>query len=105
MCIAQYWDIEDAASAISFIVILSYGGYVFLMNYNSELRYDFGHYVGSGTLPILCNRAFFALMVDSFLEIRPLFLKRTTLSLALILYFAGVLGTFIFKMFRRIYFL
>lgn len=97
LCMARYWKKEDVISLVLLIIFISYTGYVFLMNYNSELHYNFRHYAVQGRYLFPVLGAFLALLVNSFLSIRPLHLKRLTLSLAIILYFAGGLGTFIFR--------
>ncbi len=97
LCLARYWKKADSISVVLLIVLLSYAGYVFFMNYNSELHYNFRHYAVQGRYLFPVLGAFLALLVNSFLKIKPLFLKRLTLSLAIILYFAGGLGTFVFR--------
>jgi hypothetical protein len=96
-CLARYWKKEDVVSATLLFIVLSYAGYVFFMNYNHELHYNFRHYAVQGRYLFPVFGAFLALVTNAFLSIRPLFLKRLTLSLAIILYFAGGLGTFIFR--------
>ena len=96
-CLVRYWRMDDVVSTTLIIVIISYVGYVFLMNYNKELHYGFRHYAVQGRYLFPVFGAFLAVMVNSFLNIRLLLLKRITLSLAITLYFAGGLGTFIFR--------
>jgi hypothetical protein len=96
-CMVRYWKRDDLISAALVAVTLGYVGYVFLFNYNNELRMGFRHYAVQGRYLFPVFGAFLALMVGSFLNIRSALLKRISLSLALILYFAGGLGTFIFR--------
>jgi 4-amino-4-deoxy-L-arabinose transferase-like glycosyltransferase len=97
LCLARYWKRDDTAINALILIAIAYVGYVFVMNYSNELRYGFRHYAVQGRYLFPVFGAFLSLMTYSLLQIRPLILKRLTLSLAIILYFGGGLGTFIFR--------
>ena len=43
-CMVRYWNKDDITHTTLLFILLSYTGYVFLMNYNNELHVDFRHY-------------------------------------------------------------
>ena len=97
ICIIRYWQKNDIASTALMMIVLMYTGYVFQMNFISELRYSFRHYAVQGRYLFPVLSAFFALMVNYVTKLRPLFLRRLTISLAIVIYFGGGLGMFIFR--------
>ena len=96
-CIVRYWKKADMEFTVLIIIVISYVGYVFCLNYLSELRYGFRHYAIQGRYLFPVFSAFLTLTTNYFLRIRPPFVRRLTASLALIIYFGGGLGVFIFK--------
>jgi hypothetical protein len=97
-CFVRYWNKEDTIPLILIVIIFSYIGYVFFMNYKNLLSYNFLYnYAVQGRYLFPVISAFLAVMVSSFLSIRPLLIRKITLSLAIILYFGGGLGTFLFR--------
>lgn len=97
-CLVRYWKKEDPVPLVLALVILSYIGYVFIFNYNNLLRFNFLYnYAVQGRYLFPVFGAFLAIMVNAFLSIHSLWLRRITISLAIVLYFAGGLGTFVFR--------
>jgi len=97
LCMARYWKKEDRISSFLLVIFLAYSFYVFLMNYKSELLYDFKHFALQGRYLFPVIGIPIALMMKYFLRIRSIFVKRITISLAIIIYFAGGLGVYIFR--------
>ena len=95
LCLVRHWDKkESAANALIFIVI-GFTAYLFYFNYSTEVRFSFMHYGVTGRYLLPVFGVFLALMIHYFLKIRSLFLKRLSLTLAIVLYFAGGMGMFI----------
>jgi len=89
------WQPKDMNATLLFVILLSYGVYVFLWNYKTEVEFNFQHYgvTGRYLLPIL--GALLTLITHSFMKIKSLLLKRITIALVVILYFAGGFGMYI----------
>ncbi|MCZ2126849.1 MAG: glycosyltransferase family 39 protein [Anaerolineales bacterium] len=96
LCLARYWRKQDAVMNVLMLAVAAYVIYVFGMNYKNELRYDFRHFAVQGRYLFPIFGAFLAIMINSFLQIRAVFIKRATLVLSIILYFSGGLGAFVF---------
>jgi len=90
-----YWQPKDTNATLLFVILLSYGVYVFLWNYKTEVEFNFQHYgvTGRYLLPILGT--LLTLITHSFMKIKSLLLKRITIALVVILYFAGGFGMYI----------
>jgi len=90
-----HWRPKDKIPTLLFIILLSYSSYVFLWNYKTEVDFSFQHYgvTGRYLLPIL--GVLLTLMTSSFLKIKSSLLKRLSIALAVIIYFAGGLGMYI----------
>jgi hypothetical protein len=97
ICIIRYWKREHLVPTVLLLLLLSYTGYVLLMNYWNELHYDFRHFAVQGRYLFPVLGVFITLMINYFLQIRSLFLRKATLAFALVVYFAGGLGLFIFR--------
>jgi 4-amino-4-deoxy-L-arabinose transferase-like glycosyltransferase len=97
LCIARYWKKEDKLQSALLIILAAYLLYLFIMNYNTELQTNFLHYGIQGRYAFPVVGIFIALVLDYFLKIRSATIKQLTLSLAIILYFAGGLGVFLFR--------
>jgi hypothetical protein len=97
ICVIRYWKLGDRVPTVLLLVLLSYIGFVLLMNYWSELHFDFRHFGVQGRYLSPVLGILITLMINYFLRIPSLFLRRMTLSLALIVYFAGGIGLFIFR--------
>jgi len=97
LCVLRYWKAEDRIPTVLLVLLLAYTGYVLLMNYWNELHYDFRHFAVQGRYLFPVLGVLFAVMINYFLRIRSLFLRRMTLALSMIIYFAGGLGLFIFR--------
>lgn len=96
-CMARYWKKENIVTTTLLLIILGYSGYVFFLNYRSELVFNFRHFAVQGRYLFPVLGAFIALMVNYLLSINSQVVKKTILALAIILYFAGGLGTFVFR--------
>jgi 4-amino-4-deoxy-L-arabinose transferase-like glycosyltransferase len=97
ICISRYWKREHLVPTVLLLLLLTYTGYVLLMNYRSELRSDFRHFAVQGRYLFPMLGVLITLMINYFLQIRSLFLRKATLAFALVVYFAGGLGLFIFR--------
>jgi len=97
LCMARYWKKDDLAASALIMITICYAGYLFFFNYSNELKMGFRHYAVQGRYLFPVLSAFYALMVTYLLKVRPLILSRAVISLALILYFGGGLGIFIFR--------
>ena len=94
-CYFNQWHDRDKMSMLLFIILFSYCTYVFLWNYKTEIEYNFQHFgvTGRYLLPVLSP--LLTLMTYSFLRIRSILLRRLTISLSILLYFAGGMGMYI----------
>ena len=97
ICVIRYWKREHLVPTVLLLLLLAYTGYVLFMNYWSELHYDFRHFAVQGRYLFPVLGVLITLMINYFLQIPSLFLKRATLAFSLIVYFAGGLGLFIFR--------
>jgi len=97
LCMARYWKKKDRISSIFFVIMITYSLYIFLLNYKSELLYDFKHIALQGRYLFPVIGILITLMIKYFLKIRSMFIKRMTFSLAIIIYFTGGLGVYIFR--------
>ncbi len=97
ICISRYWEKEHLVPTVLLLLLLTYTGYVLLMNYWNELHYDFRHFAVQGRYLFPVLGVLITLMINYFLQIRSLFLRKATLAFALVVYFAGGLGLFIFR--------
>jgi hypothetical protein len=94
-CLVRHWDKnESAANALIFIVI-GFTAYLFYFNYRTEVKFSFMHFGVTGRYLLPVFGVFLALMTHYFLKIRSITIKRLSLILAIILYFAGGLGMFL----------
>ena len=95
ICFFFYSKTKNPLTLLLFIIFITYCSYVFLWNYKNEVEFSFQHYVITGRylLPILS--VLFTLMSYSYLKINHTFVKRTTIALAIIIYYFGGLGMFI----------
>jgi len=95
VCFFYYSKPKQPLAVLLFIILFTYCSSVFLWNYKREVEFSFQHFVITGRylLPILST--LIALITYSFLKIRPSFLKRMTIALAIIIYYFGGLGMFI----------
>jgi len=94
-CHFFYWQPKDTNATLLFVILLSYCVYVFLWNYKTEVEFNFQHYgvTGRYLLPILGT--LLTLITHSFMKIKSLLLKRITIALVVLLYFAGGFGMYI----------
>ena len=97
VCVIRYWKREERIPTLLLLLFGTYLVYLLVMNYTNELRYDFKHFAVQGRYLSPMFGVLFTLMINYFLRIRSLFLRRMTLALSLIIYFAGGLGLFIFR--------
>ncbi len=97
LCTVRYWKREDRIPTLLLLILLAYTGYIWMMNYVSEMHYDFNHFgiQGRYLFPIL--GVLFSVMINYFLRISSLFLRRTVITLSIMVYFFGGLGLFLFR--------
>lgn len=97
ICTIRFWKKEDLVPTALLIILLGFGTYLLILNYRSELHYDFAHFAVQGRYLFPVLGALIALMINYWLRIPSAFARRMTLACALIVYFAGGLGLFIFR--------
>jgi 4-amino-4-deoxy-L-arabinose transferase-like glycosyltransferase len=97
LCAMRYWKPEDQTSTVLVLILLTHTAFVLVMNYVSELHYDFRHFAVQGRYLFPVLGVLITLMINYFLRIPSPFLRRLTLILALIIYFAGGFGLFLWK--------
>ncbi len=89
VCFVRYWEPKDKIASLLIFVLLSYGLFILLMNYRGEVNFSFQHFAVSGRYFAPIYGVILTLMVYYFLKIKPIFLKRLTLALSIMLYFTG----------------
>ncbi len=97
ICVVRYWRKEDTTSTVLIIIVISYLSYIFYLNYKTELRYEFRNIGIHGRYLFPVFGAFLTILINYFLKIRSNLIKRLTFTFAIILYFAGGLGVFLFR--------
>jgi hypothetical protein len=95
ICIIRLWEKQDQTATILLFILLSYCTYVFFWNYQTELEFSFQHYGNTGRYLLPVIGVFMALSAHFFMKIKSIILKRLTISLAVIIYFAGGMGMFL----------
>jgi len=95
--LARYWKKTNHLQNLLIFILVCYLIYVFQLNYSYELRYNFKHFAIQGRYLLPVIGPLYALLIDAFLRMRSITLKRLTIALSVILYFAGGLGVFIFR--------
>ena len=95
--LARYWKKTNHLQNLLIFILACYLIYVFQLNYSYELRYNFKHFAIQGRYLLPVIGPLYALLIDAFLRMRSITLKRLTIALSVILYFAGGLGVFIFR--------
>lgn len=96
-CMVRYWRRQDVLPLLLAAIVLIYTGYVFFMNYSSELQYEFRHYAVQGRYLFPVYGAFLAIMVDAFLRIPSLITRKIIIVVLLVIYISGGLGVFVFR--------
>jgi hypothetical protein len=89
ICFIRYWKLKDKMGTLLIYVVISYGIFILLMNYRSDVNFSFQHYAVSGRYFSPIYGAILTFLIYYFLKIRSLFLKRLTLALSIMLYFTG----------------
>ena len=95
ICLIRYWKPSDKIPMLLLFILLSYGVYILLMNYKTDVNFQFQHFAVSGRYLSPVYGVLFTLMIYYFLKIRSVFLKRLTLALSIMLYFSGGLWMYI----------
>jgi len=96
-CMIRYWQKKDRIQTMLLLVLLSYVAFIFFMNLKRDIEYDFMHYGIQGRYLFPVIGILYTLMIDYFLKIKVIFIKRLSLTLTIILYFAGGLGLFLVR--------
>jgi hypothetical protein len=102
-CLIRYWKPEDKLSLLLLFIIVSYGGYIFYMNFKNDVNFSYQHYGITGRYFSPVFGAFFTLMIYYFLKIPSKFMKKLTLALSVMLYFTGGLWMY-FSRYAEIFF-
>jgi hypothetical protein len=97
LCMVRFWKKGEQLQLVLLLVLISYVLFIFLMSYKREIEYNFRHFGIQGRYLFPIIGVLYTLMIDYFLKIKEGFLKRLTLALTIILYFAGGLGMYLFR--------
>jgi hypothetical protein len=88
-CLIRYWKPKHEIASMLIFILSSYVIYVLLMIYRTDVNFSFQHYGVTGRYLSPIYGVLITLMLYYFLKIRPIFLKRLTLTLSIMLYFTG----------------
>ncbi len=96
-CTVRYWKRGDQILTLLLLILIAYTIFIWMMNYLSELHYDFNHFgiQGRYLFPIL--GVLFTVMINYFLQISSVILRRAVLAISILIYFFGGLGLVIFR--------
>lgn len=95
LCFVRYWKKDHVLSSVLFMILMVYTSYIFYMNYQGDLNFQFQHYAIQGRYLFPILGILISLMINYFLKIQSPLIKRATLSLVIVLYFFGGFGMFI----------